>query len=84
MPPGTKKVDRSTRWGNPHRYTKADKVFGLSRQRAVDAFRDALIKGALPVTAQDVRKHLRGYNLACWCPLDEPCHADVLLELANA
>jgi len=26
---------------------------------------------------------LRGKNLACWCPLDRPCHADVLLELAN-
>jgi hypothetical protein len=27
---------------------------------------------------------LRGRDLACWCPLDQPCHADVLLELANA
>ena len=27
--------------------------------------------------------NLRGKNLACWCPLDQPCHADVLLELAN-
>jgi hypothetical protein len=27
---------------------------------------------------------LRGKNLACWCRLDQPCHADVLLELANA
>ena len=26
---------------------------------------------------------LRGKDLACYCPLDEPCHADVLLELAN-
>lgn len=26
---------------------------------------------------------LRGCDLACWCPLDAPCHADVLLELAN-
>lgn len=26
---------------------------------------------------------LRGKNLACWCRLDQPCHADVLLELAN-
>lgn len=27
---------------------------------------------------------LRGKDLACWCPLDQPCHADVLLEIANA
>lgn len=26
---------------------------------------------------------LRGHDLCCWCPLDQPCHADVLLELAN-
>lgn len=27
--------------------------------------------------------HLRGHDLACWCPLDQPCHADVLLELCR-
>lgn len=27
---------------------------------------------------------LRGKNLACWCKLGAPCHADVLLEIANA
>lgn len=27
---------------------------------------------------------LRGKNLACWCKPGDPCHADVLLELANA
>jgi hypothetical protein len=27
---------------------------------------------------------LRGKNLACFCELDQPSHADVLLELANA
>lgn len=27
---------------------------------------------------------LRGRPLLCWCPLGQPCHADVLLELANA
>lgn len=32
----------------------------------------------------EIRRHLRGKNLACFCPLGQPCHADVLLELANA
>lgn len=27
---------------------------------------------------------LRGHDLGCWCPLDQLCHADVLLEIANA
>lgn len=32
--------------------------------------------------APDVAE-LKGKNLACWCPLDKPCHADILLKLAN-
>ena len=31
----------------------------------------------------EIRRHLRGKNLACWCPLDAPCHADILLRIAN-
>lgn len=30
-----------------------------------------------------IASELRGKNLACWCPLDGPCHADVLLKLAS-
>lgn len=33
--------------------------------------------------AGEIREALAGKDLACWCPLDKPCHADVLLELAN-
>ena len=29
-------------------------------------------------------RELRGHDLACWCAPDQPCHADVLLEVANA
>lgn len=29
------------------------------------------------------RSVLRGKPLACFCPLNQPCHADVLLEIAN-
>ena len=28
-------------------------------------------------------EELRGKNLACWCPIGSPCHADVLLAMAN-
>lgn len=28
-------------------------------------------------------EQLRGKDLACWCRPGEPCHADVLIELAN-
>jgi hypothetical protein len=36
------------------------------------------------VNRRSIRRFLAGKNLACWCPLGQPCHADVLLELANA
>lgn len=35
------------------------------------------------ITADEIRAELTGRDLACWCPLDQPCHADVLLALAN-
>lgn len=51
----------------------------------------ALYEGLLVMTDPIwVQKPLRGHDLACWCPLEDadgnrvPCHADVLLELANA
>lgn len=37
-----------------------------------------------PPTIDAIRTELKGKNLACFCALDQPCHADVLLELANA
>lgn len=39
---------------------------------------------AHPNLQAEIQGALRGKDLACWCPLDQPCHADVLLEIANA
>lgn len=54
---------------------------------AVDLYRRALIATYVlpdgPLDRDFYLGELRGKNLACWCPLDQPCHADVLLELAN-
>jgi hypothetical protein len=78
-PPNCIVVARPTRWGNP--YKIGDEIPGLKgtkmdREDAVHWFA-ILHAPTLPVEA------LRGKNLACWCPLDQPCHADVLLRLAN-
>ncbi len=93
MPPNTVYVGRPTKWGNPYRLTAykfadADgQPAPYDKRAAVEmAVRDyemALHTGVLNVSVSDVRGHLRGKNLACFCPLDQPCHADVLLELAN-
>ena len=70
MPPNTVKVDRATRWGNPYR--------GVDAVEQFDFYARELVKDRPGWLA-----HLRGKNLACWCKPGEPCHADVLLELAN-
>lgn len=36
------------------------------------------------LSVRDVVEHLAGKDLVCWCPTWEPCHADVLLAVANA
>lgn len=69
-------VGRPSKWGNPYR-TKA-------RSEAVARYRSDLVAGRLAVSVDDVRRELRGKDLACWCPPEGPCHADVLLEIANA
>jgi hypothetical protein len=74
MPPNTVKVDRSTRWGNPYR---VGTCFIADAESAVMAFR-----ANLPLTLN--LSELRGKNLACWCKSGAPCHADVLLEIANS
>lgn len=65
-------------WG--HEYLCAP---GEWRGVAVRRFREDLVDGRLSFTVADVRRELAGRDLACWCPLGQPCHADVLLELAN-
>ena len=52
---------------------------------ATGSFRWQLLNhpNVLGFTEAEVRTELAGKNLACWCPLDQPCHADVLLEIAN-
>ncbi len=52
-------------------------------EHAVSLYRDRSWSWS-PDTVAQIRRDLAGRDLACWCPLDQPCHADVLLELANA
>lgn len=52
----------------------------VAPMQAVDAYFDWIVnQPSLFLSVAD----LRGRDLACWCPLDHPCHADVLLEIAN-
>jgi hypothetical protein len=96
MPANTINVARPGIWGNKFRVGDTVERFGGPKvveyvkvetpRQAVDLFRELLelrlrqhpdiIGGALD--------SLRGKNLACWCEPGAPCHADVLLDVANA
>lgn len=91
MPPNTVYVGRPSWWGNPFAVGKIWKHQGAKTfyvtepSHAVQLFREYLkgLKAAQP-NWENLIAQLRGKDLACWCPLDQPCHADVLLESANA
>ena len=91
LPEGAVSVARPTKWGNPwvvcfdldckHEYCKPGALL------AVFAYKHSII---WPVSSDPsvpdeftIQRDLRGKDLACWCPPGLPCHADVLLELAN-
>jgi len=95
MPENTKCVDRSSNWGNL--YAKGNQIppyiFRQLSSEEMKMFPNYTImdnagavylfeKFQLPRMMTDLHL-LRGYNLACFCKLDEPCHANLLLELAN-
>lgn len=99
MPENTAKVDRTTHFGNPYvigspmdmkmvrRWgwnisPEGQKIVCDDATQAVRRFEHAL---QWDEAIHDyVREELGGKDLACWCDLGQPCHADVLLRIANA
>jgi len=80
LPPNTVSVARPHKWGNPFRIGD----FGIpDAAMAVIIFRQWIVERCRVGPEPPDPTELRGKNLACWCKLDQPCHADVLLELAN-
>lgn len=97
-PEGAIVVARPSKWGNPFRVADAVE-WGAARDEShavgvvVESFRrwlDGSDYDWFGTESDRCRSEmlahldeLRGHDLACWCPLDRPCHADVLLEMAN-
>lgn len=91
MPVNTKYVGRPTKWGNPFR------VDDLGAKEAVCLYKECLLNNSITYYYFDEIEariqydrfkwmaenldQLRGYNLACFCNINEPCHVDVLIEL---
>ena len=79
MPHNAKYVGRPTIFGNPFLASSESDV-----QFCVDAYRRWIHRPSQARIVDLAKKMLKGKDLACFCPLDQPCHADVLLEIANA
>lgn len=85
--------DRISAPGYHHPYMHADGHYTRhvsrlqTRAECVESFRLHLAKWGKIMTGHgatiaQIRDELAGKDLICWCPLDQPCHADVLLEIA--
>lgn len=91
MPAHTKYVGRGSLYGNPYRVARTrreldggDPMIVATPEEAVERFREwiATTREGRHV-ADSARRILSGLDLACWCPPGQPCHADVLLEIAS-
>jgi hypothetical protein len=89
-----KRVTRPGKWGNPFAIADVAKRYKLdpaAAQAKAVALCGEWLHGTIdpklsphaPPSRDEIRAELKGYNLACWCKAGTPCHADVLIELAN-
>jgi hypothetical protein len=90
MPENTVYVGRPSKWGNPFRV--GTKGFEYTQAKAVELHENVLFvnkaitsgnNSGVLITIDEIKKELKGKNLACWCKPSDPCHADILLKIAN-
>jgi len=90
MPPNTVYVGRPTKWGNPFKIGDSPlggtisfiPIYHPTGEKVLAAYRD-YVEHKCRWIIEDAQMELRGKDLACWCKEGAPCHADILLELAN-
>ncbi|WP_309244253.1 DUF4326 domain-containing protein [Micromonospora parastrephiae] len=79
VPPGAVYVGRQgfglrrSPWANPFSLRKDDRAEALRLYRQWLAGQPALVDRA--------RRELTGKQLACWCRVEDACHADVLADI---
>lgn len=71
-------VGRPSEFGNPYHIGLYK---GFTRRYAVAAY-EGYVENRIHLKNK-IKKELKGKNLSCWCKVGEPCHADILLEIAN-
>jgi hypothetical protein len=81
VPDGAVYVGRSAPGLLRSQFANPFQVGEYGRDEAIRLYREYLL--ATPGLLGAARAGLAGHDLACWCKLGVPCHADVLLELVN-
>ena len=87
MPANTVYVGRPSKWGNPYSpddFIKNGLDGEMAEKGVIAAFSSFVHHPLNHEFRAEIIKELKGKSLACWCPLDKACHADKLLEIANA
>ncbi len=90
-PPNTRYIGRPTKWGNPYRVKKPTTVLTVEQRFSLHlplcSDRAEAVKkyewwlGRRLAIDPTFLEPLRQYDyLSCWCPIDEPCHVDVVIK----
>lgn len=89
MPQNTVSVTRPGPWGNPFKVKDGMPAQAVADFRLELRYESMAIELGLPIRSKHMRwiaeniNRLKGKNLACYCKAGQPCHADVLLSIAN-
>lgn len=75
MPESAVYIGRPSKWGNPYVVTIV-----LAPQETLREYKRYILQRFTP---EQIQKELAGKHLVCWCPLNQVCHGDILLEIAN-
>lgn len=86
MPEGAIYVGRPGPFGNP--FESVEEFRGWLSGEPPENLLEMTLEEVFTLTIKrkrilDSLKTLRGKQIACWCSLDKPCHADVLAEMAS-
>ena len=88
MPPNSRSCTRSSRWGNPYKVGErgltldGERIVVRNREQAVRLFR-RWAEGVLRTDPAWLDPLRECEHLGCFCPLDQACHVDVLIELLH-
>lgn len=93
MPKNTISIARPGRYGNPYRIVETGTglfnvyngsmliAWAISKDMALDLSLEKYEEG---LNHEEIKKELKGKNVACFCKTTERCHGDILLKIANS